>query len=428
MAAAAGTVLALALAPAVATATPDPPDPGVTTPGTVVSNGDEYRYLLYTPSDYRPRRRVPLVVVVHGCQTTAAQEQKVSRFDRLAERHHFVVLYPDVDAAGRAQTGPLSQCWKIGDPASYTRGGGDSAAIADMTRAAMRRRSVDRERVYLVGISAGGLMASAQAASYPDLYAAVGVVESSAYNDLGCFVSGAGIPVEQSAAQAYAQEGPRARVVPRVVITSTGDQAFPAGCGRKALEQGLRTDNLVINRKQTGPISLAPASVRNKHKPGGYDYAVSAFRDPDGCMAGELTVIDGMPHKWPGGTADPAFAGYSDPKAPSGAEISWQFFRRYTKRKTSMPCAETPVARAPFSAYAPRRCSTRSVFMRLPAGARDAVATVNGREARVRRARRGVRVRVPRGDRARTVVVVDARARSGHLTRRHAYRGCGPRA
>ena len=333
-------VLALGLIPVTAAAGPDPPDPGRTTAGTVTSNGTDYEYLLHTPTSYRPRRAAPLVVTVHGCQTTAEQHLKSTLWNQLAEREGFVVLYPDVDALGRTQPGPANQCWKFPYPPAYFRGNSDAAAIADMTRAAMAERAIDPQRVYIVGTSAGGLMAAVEAAAYSDLFAAVGIVESAGYADGPCFTTGVGIPVETSAQLAFNAMGPRARVVPTFVIGSDADLAFPEACANKALEQGLRTNNLVLSGSQDGPIALAPAAVRQKQKPGGYPYAVSRYRDPDGCLIAERWIIHGMPHAWPGGTTDPKYAGFTDPKAPSGARGSWAFFRRYTKRATSMPCAE----------------------------------------------------------------------------------------
>lgn len=419
-------VVVIALVPGVARAASDPPDPGQTTAGTVTSNGTDYPYLVYTPTSYYPGHAAPLVVVVHGCQTTAATEQKVTLYDKLAEREGFVVLYPEVDAVDRAQQGPTSNCWKFEYPPAYFRGNSDSAAIADMTRAIMAKRTIDAERVYLIGVSAGGLMTSIDAAAYPDLYAAVGIVESAGYADGPCFTDGVGIPVEASAELAFNQMGPRARVVPVFVTGSTGDLAFPANCANKALEQQLRTDNLVISGNQDAPIALTPASVRHEQKPGGYTYTVSTYRDPDGCLIGEKWIIDGMPHAWPGGTTDPKYAGYGDPKAPNATDGSWAFFRHFKKSDTSMPCAEAPAPSAASTAPAPRRCSARWLIVRLPAGARRIAATVDGRRTSVRRTRRGVRVRLPAGTRARTTVVVRALTRAGRpVMRRYTYRGCG---
>ncbi len=57
-------------------------------------------------------------------------------------------------------------------------------------------------------------------------------------------------------------------------------------------------------------------------------------------MIGERWLIHGMNHFWPGGSSDPEWANFTDPKGPSGARITWRFLSRYTKRSTAMPCAE----------------------------------------------------------------------------------------
>jgi poly(hydroxyalkanoate) depolymerase family esterase len=340
-------VALIACAPGAAAAASEPQDPGQTTSGTVTSNGAEYRYLLYTPTSYAPGRAAPLLVMVHGCQTTAEQQMRANLYNPVAEREGFVVLYPDVDALGRAQPGPANQCWKFPYPPAWWRGHSDAAAIADMTRAAMAPRAIDPERVYLVGISAGGLMASIEAAAYPDLFAAVGVVASSAYADWPCFATGVGIPVAASAQLAFEQMGPRARIVPRFVMSGDADQAFPPACNAKALEQGLRTNNLVLGASQDGPVSLSPAAVSRGQEPGGYAYTVRSYRDPAGCLIGERWLVHGMNHFWPGGTTDPEYASFTDPKGPSGAEASWAFLSRYRRSDTAMPCAEAPAPAGP---------------------------------------------------------------------------------
>lgn len=333
--------------PGVVQAAEDPPDPGQTTRGTVTSNGNVYSYIRYVPRSLPQGRRAPLLVMVHGAQTTAEQELHATGFNRVAEREGFVVLYPDVDAVGRSAPGPLNQSWEFYDPSTYFRGNGDSAAIADMTRDTMAHAPIDPERVYVVGVSAGGLMEAVEAAAYSDLFAAAVSVESAGYADGFCFTDGVGIPVEASAQLAFAQMGPRARVVPTMVITSDGDLAFPYTCGEKALQQGLRMNNLVLSGSQDAPLKLTPASVRHDQVPGGYGYDVSSYRDPDGCLVAEQWLIHGMPHSWPGGpTVDPKYTGYTDRKAPSGAEAAWAFVRRYAKSQTSLPCAEASVPSA----------------------------------------------------------------------------------
>ena len=322
-------VCAVAAAPATAAAT------GETESGSVTFRGSEYPYLLHTPGA-RHKRAVPLVVVVHGCQTTARQEMELTRFNELADREGFAVLYPEVDALERQQPGPVANCWRFFEPSTYFRGNGDPAAIAEMTRSVMASRRIDPERVYSVGVSAGGLMTAVGAAAYSDLYAAVGVVVSAGYADGTCFGNGVGTPVEASAQLAFAQMGPRERVVPIVGIGSDADAAFPAPCTVKAVEQGLRTSNLVLSGTQTAPLSLAPAAVREERPAGRLAYTVSDFRDPAGCLVAQRWIVHGMPHAWPGGAA---YGGYTDLRAPDGAEATWTFLERYRRSGTAMPCA-----------------------------------------------------------------------------------------
>jgi poly(hydroxyalkanoate) depolymerase family esterase len=308
-----------------------------------LGEGDSaFPYIVYTPPSYKRANKMPLVVMTHGCQTTAEEQMRSTLFNKVAKKAGFVMLYPDIDAAGTEQPGPLRNCWRFFDSASWHRDQGDAGAIAGMTRAVMARKRIDPARVYMVGMSAGGFMTSIMAAAYPDLFAAVTINAAGAYADRTCLAIGdpVALPASLSAQLAYEEMGDRARVVPRLVMGGSADQGIPPSCADKALEQGLRTNNLVISGDQEGPISLAPASVEEVATPGRYDSTVSTYLDPAGCLIGQRWSFHGMNHFWPGGSSDPELANFTDPKAPNGAKIAWRFLRGYTKGKTSMPCAE----------------------------------------------------------------------------------------
>jgi poly(hydroxyalkanoate) depolymerase family esterase len=418
-------LMVLGAGPASASAA-DPPDPGKTETFTYDSGGAAYPYIVYTPTTYHAAHRAPLLVMTHGCQTTAEQQMRANLYNPIAEREGIVMLYPDVNAMEVSQPGPTARCWQFPDPNSWHRDSGDPAAIAGMTRAVMERWRIDPERVYMMGMSAGSFMTSIMAAAYPDLYAAVGIMAGGAYADGTCLFGAPGMPVQASAQLAYDEMGPRARIVPRLVMGGDADQGVSPACADKALEQGLRTNNLVLSRTQEGPISLTPASTREVAKPSGYSTTVKTYRDPAGCIIGERWLIHGMNHFWSGGTSDPKYKDFTDPKGPSGAEASWRFLRRYTKSATAMPCAEAPAASPPSHSPLPARCHARWLPLRLPGGTTAVRATVNGRRAAVRVARGQVFVRLPATHRARTTLVVRGRARTGkHITRRYSYNGCG---
>jgi poly(hydroxyalkanoate) depolymerase family esterase len=300
---------------------------------------DLYSYEVYVPPGHRARSAVPMVVVLHGCTTTADQQAAASEYDPIAERLGFVVLYPDVDPADEAN----GRCWKgIWDPGGEGRGRGDAGAIAAMTRAVAARWHIDRARIYAIGISAGAYESAILGASYPDLYAAIGVHSGAAY--------GGGQPVclapnerpadtDALARAAVAAMGTRARMMPVIVLHGDEDDRIPYQCGQQAFSQWLRTDDLILERQRRGGLRPTPGGIRRSVVPGGHAYTVLSYEDRSGCVAAQLWTVKGMGHFWSGGSPDSSLARYSDPRGPSAAAASWTFFSRWRLSGPIRTCA-----------------------------------------------------------------------------------------
>lgn len=304
----------------------------------------QYRSLVYVPGSVRPETPAPMVVVLHGANTTAEQQRAANLFDPLAVREKFIVMYPDHETDSTLGQHPL-QSWHFYDPLEMQRGVGDAQAIAELTRQAMATWNVDPERVYVVGMSAGGWMTSIMGATYPDLYAAIGVAEGGGY---GIGLAGLAQPLGPLILQpgilalaAYQAMGSHARVVPVINFQGDRDPAAPPTTGAHAVQQWLMTNNLVASGSLRSPFPLSPSETIDVTPGTGYPYHVDIYRDEEGCRILEQVRIEEMEHFWPGGSDDPKLAGFTDPKAPSGAEMSWAFFKRFRLSDTSLPCVES---------------------------------------------------------------------------------------
>lgn len=334
----------------------DADDPGTLQRFTYTSVRGTNPYLVYTPRSYHQRQpgtAAPLVVMVHGCNTTALEQARASSFHALAERERFVVVYPDNTNEVATLTGDESerpsrwvgshplQCWRFYNPADNVRDSGDVAQVAGITREVLANWRIDPERVYVVGMSSGAMLTSALGATYSDLYTAIGVVAGCGYVAMGCpanDVYGEVVSPESRARAAHAAMGEHARVVPIIELHGDQDTTVYPSEGLNAVRQWVITNNLVLSGEVAGPIGLEPRFTQDGREPSGYTWSRDSYTDQRGCLLAEHWRIHDMGHFWPGGSADPQWAEWTDWRAPSGAEATWDFFSRFTKAGTPQPC------------------------------------------------------------------------------------------
>ncbi len=283
-------------------------------------------YFVYTPENYQVGTAVPLIVMLHGCTQTAVDFATSTRMNQLADQYKFIVVYPQ-------QTSVYSQnlCWNWFKSANQSRDQGEPAIIAGIVQAVEQNTSqwtIDTNRVYVTGFSAGAAMAVILGATYPDLFAAIGVhagieyqAATSSINSLKVMIQGGPDPQKQGKA-AFDAMGIAARVIPTIVFQGASDPIVNPINGNQVVQQWMQTDHLASNDTYTADFGN-PSSSWNGQVPGGYSYTVSRWNDDQGDEVQEFWRVDGLGHAWSGGSPG---SSYTDPSGPDASLAMFQFF------------------------------------------------------------------------------------------------------
>lgn len=127
------------------------------------SNPGDLAARVHLPADLA--EHAALVVVLHGCTQTAAEYDVGSGWSGLADDHGFVLLFPE---QRRANNPNLCFNWFSAEDARRDRG--EAHSIRQMIDALANEHAIDPKRIFITGLSAGGAMASAMLASYPEVF------------------------------------------------------------------------------------------------------------------------------------------------------------------------------------------------------------------------------------------------------------------
>jgi len=266
-----------------------------------VSSGERREYLLHVPRSYDRAKPTPLVISLHGAALWGAAQRDISRFNTIAEREGFLVVYP----SGVAGAGP--RVWHADGGPALQR---EVRFIAELIETLKAAYNIDSTMIFANGLSNGGGMAFVLSCTLSDRIAAVGMVGAAQLLPFGWCTD--------------------RRPVPMINFHGTADGAAPYHGGvswvapdpfpdvERWTKRWARRNRCALN-----PIDSAVAA----------DVIRRAYTSCAGDAAVVLYTIRGGGHTWPGGGPLPQWFVGPTSQSIDASSLMWAFFRAHPLRR-----------------------------------------------------------------------------------------------
>lgn len=269
-------------------------------------DGRARSYIVHVPASL-PEGPSAVVLVFHGGGGNAENARRMSHFDVAADRHGFVAVFPDGTGRQRDRllTFNAGNCCGTAldnrvDDVAFTR-----ALIEDLGRAV----AIDRQRLFVTGMSNGGMLSYRLACEAADLFAAAAPV-AGANNLEACLPS---TPVALLAVHGTADRS----------VKFDGGPTDPA----IRLDTHDRVDRSVDD-------SIRPfLDLARCTPPPAVTRSGEAERRVYACTGGavEVLAVIGGGHAWPGGERG-SNLGDTPSRTVDATEAIWGFFAAHPRR------------------------------------------------------------------------------------------------
>lgn len=272
-------------------------------------------YRIYVPPTYTGTPPVALVVALHPLNTTSANMESLTGFNRIAEREGFIVVYPD----------GINEKWEAGmvrrGDASPAGAKDDVAFIVALLDTLASQYHINPGRVYATGMSNGAQMAHKLACECTERFAAIAPV-------VGTFLG-----------NGYESSKPSAPISV-LMINGTEDKWIPwqgRSVGRGDVMVNASVDDTV--RFWVTANRCPPNPQRTDEPDRDPSDGTRVFRDSYGPGLGGAEVvlyrIEGGGHTWPGTMArQPKRVLGTLSKDIDASEVIWEFFKSHPRGKT----------------------------------------------------------------------------------------------
>jgi len=278
---------------------------------TLLHDGRDRGYILRLPPGLpADGTRVPLVLVLHGGGGNGLITERMTGFTRKAAAEGFIVAYPE--GSGRMRERLLT--WNAGHCCGHAMrtGADDVGFIAALIDRLSAEYPVDPARIYVTGMSNGGMMSHRVGRELSSKIAAIAPVVGTVFGD----------------------EAAPAGPVSAIMINGMLDESVPPAGGppgglfpdawdgtptRPAIEQGA------FWAKANG--CAAASEERDTDS-----YLQSSYRCPAG-RGVEVYLVKNNGHAWPGGSAG-SRRGDAPTTGLDATDLIWAFFKSHPRAAT----------------------------------------------------------------------------------------------
>ena len=198
-------------------------------------------------------------------------------------------------------------------------------------KATLDHYTVNRSHIYVVGLSAGGVMADVMASCYPDIFAGAAIHSGVEYanpmmptDPNNITIKCPTVSSEISGNFAYACSGLQPHHLPKVIIFHGDADTRVYPCNSEGIfGQWVQMEDWADDHILNGSISAAQATTKQESPPGKYSYVERDLVSRSSGWSIRQIRIHGLAHAWSGGVSS-YFA--SDPNGPDATSLLWNFF------------------------------------------------------------------------------------------------------
>lgn len=277
-------------------------------------------YLVHLPPSYRAGRQLPVVMILHGCDQNHWDIRHVANFDRIADKHGVIVVYPFVTSYDAPR---MRNCWGFWSSAHNRAGAGEVEDLWQILNDVRKRYDADPNRLHVAGLSSGAAMAVALMVNRCDRIASGAEIAGLPFSETAAALGQGDAqfkPVKRIVTTMNEAMGNRKRPIPLMIVHAKGDRIIDAAAATNMRESWSRCFSINTSKPVWADYGTRSGTA--------FEHMRYANSKAGGLI--ETLLLDHAQHGWYGGR-DGRY-GFAD--APNVSEKIWTFLDANRLRNT----------------------------------------------------------------------------------------------